>query len=414
MDNIFHTDVLIIGGGAAGVAAAVAASRSGLNVSLLERNAYLGGKATAAEVGTVCGLYEHNIAGKTVYAVKGFAKEFAEILQKKSGTVPLYNNEGLHYLPYNTDAFKDICTRMLSENKVHVLLNAELSHVVLNNNQIESVSVTGNKTVMYVKVKAVIDCSGDAAISRSANLTTLKSDTYQAAAQVFYLQNIAEDNEQRLGMILMKTLRKAIDENKLPGYSDRVYVVPGSLKNNCAGLKAGIPLDVTDEPGNMDALRACAVGFINELIGFLVKEVPAFRNASLLRIAPEVGTRVGARCAGKYILTANDVLNCWKFVDAIANGTWPIEEWEQHKRVKMRFLKPGDHYQVPARCLQSNQIENLYMAGRNISATNEAIASARVMGTCLQTGYAAGMMASGLLKQTPEPVVINSIQNQQL
>ena len=58
MDNIFHTDVLIIGGGAAGVAAAVAASRSGLNVSLLERNAYLGGKATAAEVGTVCGLYE--------------------------------------------------------------------------------------------------------------------------------------------------------------------------------------------------------------------------------------------------------------------------------------------------------------------------------------------------------------------
>ncbi len=215
-------------------------------------------------------------------------------------------------------------------------------------------------------------------------------------------------------MILMKTLRKAIDENKLPGYSDRVYVVPGSLKNNCAGLKAGIPLDVTDEPGNMDALRACAVGFINELIGFLVKEVPAFRNASLLRIAPEVGTRVGARCAGKYILTANDVLNCRKFVDAIANGTWPIEEWEQHKRVKMRFLKPGDHYQVPAWCLQSNQIKNLFMAGRNISATDEAIASARVMGTCLQTGYAAGMMASGMLKQTPEPVVINSIQNQQL
>jgi hypothetical protein len=80
----------------------------------------------------------------------------------------------------------------------------------------------------------------------------------------------------------------------------------------------------------------------------------------------------------------------------------------------MRFLKPGDHYQVPARCLQSNQIKNLYMAGRNISATNEAIASARVMGTCLQTGYAAGIMAAGILKQTPEPVVINSIQNQQL
>jgi hypothetical protein len=414
MENIQYTDVLVVGGGAAGVAAAVAASLSGLKVTLLERNAFLGGKATAAEVGTVCGLYKHNLTGKTEYAVKGFAKEFAEILQKNSGTVALYNNDGLHYLPYDTTVFKDTCTRMLSQNHVHVLLNSELCDVFINNKQIEAVTVAGNNSLTQINIKAVVDCSGDAAISRAAKLTTLKSETYQAAAQVFYIQNIAEENEPRLGMILMKALRKAIDENKLPTNADRLYIIPGSLKNNCAGLKAGIPLDVTDDPGNLEALRESAVGFIHELTRFLVSEVPVFRNASLLHIAPEVGTRVGARTTGKYILTADDVLNCRKFDDAIANGTWPIEEWAQHKRVNMRFLKPGDHYQVPARCLQSDHIENLFMAGRNISATDEAIASARVMGTCLQTGYAAGIMAAGILKQTPEPVVINSIQNQQL
>jgi hypothetical protein len=142
--------------------------------------------------------------------------------------------------------------------------------------------------------------------------------------------------------------------------------------------------------------------------------VGAFKNASVQHIAPEVGIRIGQRSIGKYILAEEDVLTCKKFDDAIANAAWPIEEWEQHRRVKMRYLNLDDFYQVPARCLQSNHITNLFFAGRNISASDGAIASARVMGICLQTGYAAGFMAAGSALNLPLEDSIKHIQNAQL
>jgi hypothetical protein len=108
------------------------------------------------------------------------------------------------------------------------------------------------------------------------------------------------------------------------------------------------------------------------------------------------------------------VLNCKKFDDAIANCSWPIEEWSQNKRVNMRYLKLDDFYQIPAGCLQSNNVKNLFMGGRNISASNAAIASARVIGICLQTGYAAGMLASAVSLKISEGKIIQNIQAEQL
>ena len=89
METVQHTDVVVLGGGSAGVAAAVAAARKGLQVILIERNAYLGGKATAAEVGTVCGLYKFSKKERAEYIVRGFAKEFADKLQARSQSTPL-------------------------------------------------------------------------------------------------------------------------------------------------------------------------------------------------------------------------------------------------------------------------------------------------------------------------------------
>ncbi|CAN5852793.1 FAD-dependent oxidoreductase [soil metagenome] len=414
MRDILHTDVLVVGGGAAGVAAAVAASGKGLKVTLLERNLYLGGKATAAEVGTVCGLYAFSRLPDTKYIVKGFAKEFAASLQQRSGTIALKNNEGLHYLPYDIAVFKQICLEYLNENKVNICFNSILEAVYINDEKISAVAVKTGDTIQQYHVKALVDCSGDAAISRAANLEIIASDRYQAAAQVFSLKNISEENEARLGMILIKALRSAIDEKKLPDFFDRVYIVQGSLKNNHVSLKLGIPVKVTYKTGNLEEINRSANDFVQDLTDFLVKNIPAFQYAVIDHIAPETGLRVGARSLGKYMLTAEDVLQCNKFDDAIANGSWPIEEWGQHKRVQMQYFNYDDFYQVPARCLRSKNIGNLFMGGRNISATDTAIASARVMGTCLQTGYAAGYMAAAMLMGINEQAIINDIQTRQL
>ena len=414
METIQHTDVVVLGGGSAGVAAAVAAARKGLQVILIERNAYLGGKATAAEVGTVCGLYKFNKKEIAEFIVKGFAKEFAELLQSNSNTKPLYNTDGLHYLPYNIDVFKNISLFFLYENKISAYFNSVLKTVEAENGKIISVSVIAGGNPVTIHLKSIIDCSGDSIISRAADLPLIKSEDYQAAAQVFTMQGVDEYNEARLGMILIKALRLAIDKKQLADFYDRVYIVQDSLKNNIVSLKVGIPLPVTYTPGNLQELRTVALSFVENLSKFLISHVAAFKNASVQHIAPEVGTRIGQRSIGKYILTEDDVLQCKKFDDAIANAAWPIEVWEQNRRVNMRYFDLDDYYQVPAACLQSNSLDNLFFAGRNISATDGAIASARVMGICLQTGYAAGCLAAASASNVSLADAVKQIQNEQL
>jgi hypothetical protein len=414
METVLHTDVVVLGGGSAGVAAAVAAARKGLRVMLIERNAYLGGKATAAEVGTICGLYHFSKNERSEYIVKGFAKEFAEKLRTQSNTSPLFSPEGVHYLPYHVDAFKEICLDLINEHKISIYFNAVLEHVTVEDHKLKSVHIIAAGNPVTINLQALIDCSGDSVISQAASLPLIKSKNYQAAAQVFTMQGVAEENEFKLGMIMMKALRSAIDNNILGDFYDRVYVVQGSLKNNCVNLKIGIPLAVTYTPGNLQELRTVALSFVENLSQFLITHVDAFKNASLVHIAPEVGIRIGQRSTGKYLLTEQDVLSCKKFDDAIANASWPIEIWEQNRRVNMRYFKLDNHYQVPAGCLQSNSIDNLFFAGRNISATDGAIASARVMGICLQTGYAAGCLAAATAINLPLNDAIGQIQNEQL
>jgi FAD dependent oxidoreductase len=409
-----HTDVVVLGGGAAGVAAAVAAARKGLSVILIERNSFLGGKATAAEVGTVCGLYQFSKKEESDYIVKGFAREFAGALQNRSGTKPLHNNAGLHYLPYDIEAFKKICLDLLNENNVALYFNSVLEHVTVKGDQIISVSVIAGGNPITIHLRSLVDCSGDSIISQSANLPLIKSDHYQAAAQVFTMRGVDETDESKLGMIMMKALRAAIDKDILADFYDRVYIVQGSLKNNLVTLKIGIPLPVTYATGNLQELRTVALSFVENLSRFLINNVAAFKDAHIQHIAPEVGVRIGQRSTGNYMLTEEDVLTCRKFDDAIANCSWPVEIWEQNRRVRMLYFNTDDHYQVPAGCLQSNSIGNLFMAGRNISATDNAIASARVMGICLQTGYAAGCMAAASALKLPVLDAVKNIQNDQL
>lgn len=414
METIQHTDVVVLGGGAAGVAAAVAAARKGLQVILIERNTYLGGKATAAEVGTVCGLYHFSKNEKSTYIVNGFTKEFAEKLQAESKTVPLHVPEGVHYLPYNVEAFKNICLNLINENKVSVYFNTVLEHVTVEQHKMISVSVIANGNPITINLNSLIDCSGESIISQAANLPLIKSKNYQAAAQVFTMTGVSEQNEFKLGMIMMKALRAAIDENLLGDFYDRVYIVQGSLKNINVILKIGLPLAVNYSPGNAQELRTVAHSFVENLSNFLINNVEAFKHAHVSHIAPEVGIRIGQRSTGKYILMEEDVLNCKKFETAIANCSWPIEIWEQNRRVSMRYFNIDDYYQIPADCLQSNSLNNLFFAGRNISATDSAIASARVMGICLQTGYAAGCMAAAVAQNLSLSDAIRQVQTDQL
>ena len=414
MQEKINTDVVVLGGGPAGIAAAVAAAQDGMRVALIERNGFLGGKATAAEVGTVCGLYKFSKSDTSEYIVNGFTRQFAEQLKSLSDSSPLHNRTGLHYLPYDVEAFKRVSKDFLEQNGVTVYYNTIPFKVNMDDGVIRSIQISGDDRDIRLELGSLIDCSGESIISQLTDSPLIKSANYQAAAQVFTLKQVDEECETRLGMILIKELRSAIDRQELPDYFDRVYIVQGSLTRNQVTLKLGLPLPVTHTHENLESLKKLAHSFVHELYDYLVKHLSVFKHAVIEHIAPEVGIRVGFRTTGKYILTENDVLSCRKFDDAIANASWPIEEWEQNKRVRMRYFAYDDFYQIPVSCLQSGSIPNLFIAGRNISATNGAIASARVMGICLQTGYAAGRMAAARVNGIPDNEMIRNIQCAQL
>ena len=103
---------------------------------------------------------------------------------------------------------------------------------------------------------------------------------------------------------------------------------------------------------------------------------------------------------GQYLLTGADVLAARKFPDAVARCAWPIEQWGTDGIARFRHLPQGTHYEIPARSLRAARIENLFMAGKTISADVDAIASARVMGCCLATGAAAANLAVAHLEST--------------
>ena len=116
------------------------------------------------------------------------------------------------------------------------------------------------------------------------------------------------------------------------------------------------------------------------------------QHAEIETIFPQVGMRVLQRSKGQHILHEDEVLHCVKSEDEVAIGSWPIEEWNHSGRVSMAYFPENDFYSIPKGCLMSYQLHNLYFAGKNISATHKAIASARVIGSCIQTGYAAGKL----------------------
>lgn len=408
-----NTDILIIGGGSAGVSATFAAASTGSKVTLVEGLNYLGGIATSAEVGTICGLYKFSQSGTTEYITNGFAKDFADELSKLSETKALHNNKGLHYLPYNTEAYKKLCFELLQQQNIKILFNSTVEKVESSNQFIQSVILKTENGTVKVNCKSIIDCSGNSCISQLAKLPVITSDSYQAAAQVFTISGIPEITEDALNFLVMKELQKAIYQKHLEENFNRIYLVQGSLKNNTASFKLGIPINVTYHDSNLDTLRDTAIEIINQFVDYFSTNVDFFKNITLQGIAPKVGIRVGVRSHGKYILTEEDVLSCKKFDSAIANCSWPIEEWTQDKHVQIKYFAFDDFYQIPADCLISNTMHNLFFAGKNISATNEAIASARVMGICLQTGYAAGLLAANQSVNIPQINTIRAIQTKQ-
>jgi hypothetical protein len=390
--------IVVIGGGSAGIAAGIAAAEVGFQVLLIEKSAYLGGKATASEVGTICGAYRYSSTIQADLILKGFAKDFVEELAIVSNSKPLSNQYGLHYLPYNIQQFKELSLKKLTEKGVEILLKTSVTNVFATNDQITAIELDQNGQKEMIEVAAVIDASGDALVSKLLQLPLIQSSNYQAAAQIFTLSDLPDFGENQLNLIFMKNIHAAVLQDEIPSYYKAFSIVQGSKTATRVKLKMTIPLEVNSIQKNLELLNLKGQEMARQFVQIQQSKSVSLQNIQLESIADEIGIRVLERPMGKYVLSEDDVLSGRKFDHAIATGAWPIEIWHPLKPLEMHYFKEDEWYQIPVESILSNEISNLYFAGRSISATDNAIASARVMGTCLQTGFAAGKIAVDVLK----------------
>ena len=391
-------DVLVIGGGAAGVAAATAAGRAGAKVVLLERYGFLGGLATTAQVGTICGLYLRDTTGAQATPVAGgFANEFAARLQKSGGTKPLRVDQGLWVLPYFPPDFSRVADAVVGEAvNVQLILHATVAEARAENSRISLVRALVWNEILDFSPKAAVDCTGEATAAALAGANCENGGTDQAPALVFVLENVDPGLAERGLLEVRRELRVAVQSGTLPAICERLSLIPGTGANGRFAFKMSLL------PANPDRAlwqqvtdwERDARALLEPLARFLTESVAAFRNAHLASVAPQLGVRSGQRILGRARLADTDVLGARKSSLGIARGCWPMERWTRSPKPEMTYFAERDFYDIPFDCLRPVELENVFVAGRCLCAMTGAMTSARVIGTALATGWAAGTTAA--------------------
>ena len=392
-------DVLVIGGGAAGVAAATAAGRAGARVVLLERYGFLGGLATTAQVGTICGLYLRDATGAEATPVAGgFAQEFASRLQRATDTKPIrVMDTGLWVLPYLPSAFARVADAVVSESgNITVVLHATVAEAQAEASHLCQIRALAWNEPLLFRPTTVVDCTGEATAAALVGASAENGATDQAPALVFVLENVDPGLAGRGLLEVRRELHRAVEDGTLPALCERLSLVPGTGSNGRLALKLSLL------PANPD--RALwqqvtdwereARALLGPLQKFLVKNIASCRNARLDSVAPQLGVRSGRRILGRARLADEDVLDTRKTPLGIARGCWPMERWTNSPRPEMTYFAERDYYDIPLDCLRPVELDNVLVAGRCLSATTGAMTSARVIGTALATGWAAGTAAA--------------------
>jgi hypothetical protein len=391
-------DVLVVGGGAAGVAAAIAAGRAGAQVVLLERYGFLGGMATAAQVGTICGLYLRDTTSAEATPVAGgFMQEYASRLQRAAGSKLMRLDAGLWVLPYPPPAFARVADEVVSEaGNVTVVLHATVAEARAEGSRLVHVRALAWNEPLVFCPGTVVDCSGEATAAALAGAGVENGAGDQAPALVFVMENVDPGLADRGLLEVRRELRQAVERGALPAPCERLSLVPGTGRNGHLALKLNLATASSDLPlwQQVTAWERQARALVDELQRFLIANTSCCRNARFSAVAPQLGIRSGRRIRGRATLADRDVLDARKSAQGIARGCWPMEHWGNGPRPEMTFFNESDYYEIPLDCLRAVELDNVLVAGRCLSAAAGAMTSARVIGTALATGWAAGTTAA--------------------
>ncbi|HEY4774264.1 MAG TPA: FAD-dependent oxidoreductase [Xanthobacteraceae bacterium] len=394
-------DVIVAGGGASGLIAAVAAARLGAKTLLLERQGCLGGTATTAYVGQYLGFFNHD-----TQAVWGIPFELTERIKAAGGSdgfgqyhlaeaaaTPIV----IRHFPFNPEIVKIVADEMAQEAGIRVLMHAQVVGVVREGGSVKGVIVEAVSGRTAYAARVVIDATGDAVVAHRAQVA-MQDDAVgpnrktQPNALCFRLSNVDVQRFRALPREVKRSLAlKGLGSGELFWESMSFCSTPAGtdaicLMSRISGKDALDDIDASDQ-------ERIGRAQIKSIVGFLNREVPGFERAILAAIGARAGVRETRRICGQHTLTADEILAQRRFEDAVALGCGPMDIHEPDG-TGIALSMPPAPFEIPMRCLVPTDVEGLIVTGRAISATHEANGGARHMATAMALGQAAGVMAA--------------------
>ncbi|THF73210.1 FAD-dependent oxidoreductase [Cohnella fermenti] len=400
--NVSHlADVVVVGGGPAGIAAAIAAARNGSSTLLIEQRGYMGGMGTAALVPAFCPFTDGE---KPV--IRGIGLELLEIMKREAGE-SYYDRfkQQLDWVPIDVETLKRIYDREVLGSGAHILFHTMVEQVLLKDDAIEGIVIVNKSGRTVVKAKLYIDATGDADLAALAGVPFQPKDdngelqpgtmcyVVAGADKARFEKFLEETGEQRH---LENIVSKAQQQGDLPAGRKRISGMAW-ITETVVGFNFGHLFGI-DGTNTSDLTQAAIEGrqLIQTQIRFLRNYIPGFENIHLVHSGDQVGIRETRRILGDYTLVVDDYISARTFSDDVARNSYFIDIHLANAQSTMtiKHLPKGYSHGVPYRCMLPQGKSNLIIAGRSVSSDRPVQGSLRVMPNCFAMGQAAGTAAS--------------------
>ena len=438
-----ETDVLVVGGGPAGIGAALGATEAGARVLLVEQDGFLGGCATAGLVLTMASYHtSSNIPlrkardvtlfpidhGEGKPIIGGVLARLVERLVSAGGAFMPSLQTGF-MVPFDPEVFKLSALEMLDAGGVEMLFHAFASGVATDSTGVLGVVFETKSGPLVAKAKVIVDCTGDGDVAAYAGapfeVGRSRDRMVQPMTLMFLLEGFVLERfrgyvqahpDQWYGVEgLAALMQQAVEKGELTVPRDDLLLFGAIHEKNVLVNSTRILNTLGTDVWDLTRAELEGRRQIAELTRFFRKYVPGFEKAYVHQSGAMACVRESRRIMGEYQLTAKDILDANKFEDVVAMGSYPIDMHSPTgKGTILKKIKPGAAYSIPLRCLIPLKIENLVVGGRCISGTHVANASYRVMPVCIATGQAAGVCAAISVKnaQTPRTLKAADVQNE--